>query len=123
VKVDGIAESGRPEATMFMLFPVESSVNHDCTASLNDVFDPTFCHSIVLMTTNATVLDTLTLGGQFGGKFLQSVPVIVGIVGANMNANGGSFLFKTELSLHSFGLSKTHRMNDNQLGASGITNK
>jgi hypothetical protein len=80
---------------------------------LDGVFDGGFGHTIVVMATNATVPDTLTLGGQFGGKFLQRVHPIVSTVGMHLDAGSGSFSLKTELSLDNLGPCETHLMDDN----------
>lgn len=43
MKIEGMAERGWPQVTMFMLWPVERSINHDRTAGPDDVLDRRFC--------------------------------------------------------------------------------
>jgi hypothetical protein len=67
-----------------------------------------------MMTTNPTVLDALSLRGQFGTEFFGGIDAIVGTIGADADTNLSGFAFKTKFGLHSFGASEPGLMDNSK---------
>ena len=121
MKVNGVAESQRPEIPLIVLGPAEGGVYHEGAASTNGVLNGIFGHPIVVMPANPAVLNPLALGGQLGGKFLGRVDTIVSAICLNLDASGGSFALESELGLNGFGASETNLVNHCELTTRSIT--
>jgi hypothetical protein len=121
VKVDGMAEGQRPEIPLIVLGPAEGSIYHEGAAGANGVLDSIFGHLVVVMATNAAVLDSLSLGGQFGGKFLGRVDPIVGTICSNLDPSGCGFALESELGLNGLGPGETNLVNHGEFSTRSIT--
>jgi hypothetical protein len=124
VKVDGMAEGQRPEIPLIVLGPAEGSIYHEGAAGAagaNSVLDSIFGHSVVVMAANAAVLDSLSLGGQFGGKFLGRVDPIVGTICSNLDLSGCGFTLESELGLNGLGPGETNLVNHGEFSTRSIT--
>jgi hypothetical protein len=61
VKGDGMTKSERPEITVVVLGPAEGGIYHNGSPGADGILNGILSHSIVMMTTNPTVLDALAL--------------------------------------------------------------
>jgi hypothetical protein len=118
--MDGVREGKRPEITLVVLGPSESSVDHDGATSAHGVLDGIFSHSIMMVPTDPTMLDPLSLGSEFRGEFLGGVDTVVSAIGTNVNSNGGGLTLKSEFGLNSFSARETHLMDHRKLGTGGV---
>jgi hypothetical protein len=121
VKVDGMAESQRPEIALIMLRPLEGGIYHDGLASANGVLDCVFGDTIVVMAPNATALGPLSLGGQFGGELLGRVDLVVSTICLNVDTGGGGFTLEPELGLNSIGAGETNLVDHSEFSTGSIT--
>jgi hypothetical protein len=120
VERDGMGEGQRPEVTLIVLRPPESSVDHHGAPGADGVLDGVFRNPIVVMTTNPAMFDPLAFGGELGSKFLGSVDPIVGAIRTDMNTSGGGLSFKAELGLDRFGAGETDLVDHRELGTGGV---
>jgi hypothetical protein len=87
LKEDGMAKSEQPEIPVVVPGPTKGVVDHNGMSCVDCILDGIFSHSIVMMTTNPTEIDALSLGGQFGTKFFGGIYAIVGTIGADTDTN------------------------------------
>ena len=59
--MNGISECQRPKVLFVMLGPTKGGVDHHCTRGPYDVLDLVLSDAVVVMATNAAVVDCLTL--------------------------------------------------------------
>jgi hypothetical protein len=60
VEMNSMAESKRPEIALIVFGPTKSRMDHHGTSGADGGFDAILGYTILMMTTNAAVLDTLT---------------------------------------------------------------
>jgi hypothetical protein len=122
MEVDRVTERKRPEISLIVFGPAKSRMDHHGASSADGGFNAVLSHTILMMTANATVFDTLTLFDEkLRAEFLRSVDPVVGAVILDGYTNRGSLALELELGLNGFGASKTNLMNDGDLTTSGIT--
>jgi hypothetical protein len=115
VEMDGMAEGKRPKITVIVLRPTEGGKDHHRSTGANGIFDGIFSHSIMMVTADAAVFNALTLGDELRREFLGGIDAVVGAVGANLNADGGSFALKGKFGLHRLSASKSDLVNHREL--------
>jgi hypothetical protein len=74
-----------------------------------------------MMATDATVLDPLAFGCEFGSEFPRGVDAVVRAVVANVDAGGRRFTLEPDLGLHSLSPGEPHLVNYSELCAGGVT--
>jgi hypothetical protein len=121
VKVDGVGEGQGPQVALIMFRPPEGSINHHGATGTDSVLDGILCHLVMVVATNPAMFDALSLGREFGGKFLGGVNAIVGAVVANVDPSGSGFALKPELGLYGFGTDEPHLVYHGEFGTGGVT--
>jgi hypothetical protein len=121
MEMNSVTERQRPEIAFIVFRPSESRVDHHSASGADGVFNAVLSNTILMMTANAAVLDTLTFNEKLGAEFFRSVDAIIGAVILNGHANRGSFTLKLKLGLNGFGSGEANLMNHWDLATSSIT--
>jgi hypothetical protein len=119
----GVAEGEGPEITLIVLGPAKSGVNHHSSSRAHGGLDAVFGNSVVMVATNAAMLDPLTLTEKLGAEFFAGVDPVIGAVVAHTDANGCGFLLKGELGLNRLTSSETDLVNHGDFPAGGVAEK
>ena len=89
VQVDGVAERLRPNIMLAVFCTTEVQVDHHCARIRDSSFDTVFSGCIVMVATESTVFDTVTLLDIFYHKIFVDVYYIVSAV----LINGDAYIF------------------------------
>ena len=68
VEMNCVTQSERPEITLVVFWPSQSSIYHHGTGGSNGILDGILGNSVVMMPSHSTVSDALAFGGELGGK-------------------------------------------------------
>jgi hypothetical protein len=115
MEMNCVTQSKRPEITLVVFWPSQSSIYHHGTSGSNGIVDRILGNSIVVMSSYSDMPDALAYGGELGRKLLRGVDTIVGTVGSDLNAGRCSFSFETKLGLDCFGPGQPDLVNDGKL--------
>ena len=85
-------------------------MDHHRLIIMDNSIDSVFGNDIVIVATNITVFDTLTLGDNFIDKIFGSVDAIFGTVLLDENSGGCILTLKFESCLDGFSYGKTELM-------------
>jgi hypothetical protein len=110
VEMNCVTQSERPEITLVVFWPSQSSIYHHSTSGSNGILDRILGNSIVVMSSYSAMPDALAFGGELGRKLLRGIDTIAGTVGLDLNAGRCSFFSK-----HCFGPGQPNLVNDGKL--------
>ena len=112
-----------PEVPFILVRPPQGSMYHHSPGSPLNILYSVFSCTIVMVTSNPTVLDALIRFGKLSQELLGSVDSIVCLVILYTYANLKSLLLKGQLSSHSLMGVEAHLVHNSYLPASSIVEK
>jgi hypothetical protein len=108
VKVNGMAQRQGPEIAVIVLRPPKSCIYHHSAAGTNGVLDGILGNTIMMMTPDTTVTDTLSLGRKFRSELTRGIDPIVSAICTNLNTGARGVALKTKLGLNCFSAGETN---------------
>jgi hypothetical protein len=120
MEVSRMAKRKRPEIALMVFGPPKSCMDHHRASSPDSGLDAIFGNTVLMVTANPAVLDTLSFDEELGAELFRGVDPIIGAVLSNKNANRCSLTFELKLGLNSFRPSKPNLVDDRDLATGSV---